>query len=53
MPKHELTFKKERETKNTIRYQEASEPGKPQVVGTLYIQKWVAPPDTIKITLEW
>ena len=41
MAKHELDFTKERETKNTIRYQEDAKPGQPQVIGTLYIQKWV------------
>ena len=34
-----LTFTMERETKNTIRYQEETE-GKPPVVGTLYVQRW-------------
>ena len=53
MAKHELTFKKEKETKNTVRYQEESVESKPPVIGTLYIQKWVRPADNIKITLEW
>lgn len=53
MPRYDLTFKKERETKNTVRFQEAVEPGKPQVVGTLYIQKWVAPAETIRVSVEW
>ncbi len=34
-----LTFAVERETKNTIRYQEEAQ-GRPPVVGTLYIQRW-------------
>jgi len=34
-----LVFVLERETKNTMRYQEESE-GKPPVVGTLYVQRW-------------
>jgi len=53
MAKYELTFKKEMETKNTVRYQEEANPGKPQVIGTVYIQKWVGPSDTVKITVEW
>ena len=53
MAKHELTFTKERETKNTIRYQEEANPGQPQVIGTVYIQKWVRPPDKVKFTVEW
>lgn len=53
MARYELTFKKERETKNTVRFQEEAEPGKPQIVGTLYIQKWAAPAETIRVTVEW
>jgi len=37
-----IVFEKEKETKNTIRYAEKPEAGKPPVVGTLYIQKWFA-----------
>jgi hypothetical protein len=29
MARYELTFRKERETKNTVRFQEETEPGKP------------------------
>jgi hypothetical protein len=53
MAKLELTFKKERETKHAIPCREVSVPGKALVVGTVQIQKWLAPLDTIKITLEW
>lgn len=34
-----LTFTLDKETKNTVRYQEDAS-GKPPVVSTLYIQKW-------------
>lgn len=34
-------FTKEKETKNTVRYQEDSEDGQPPRIGTLYVQKWV------------
>ena len=37
-----LNFIMERETKNTVRYQEQPEPGKPPVIGTLYVQKYAA-----------
>jgi hypothetical protein len=37
-----LKFVREKETKNTVRYAEVSEPGKPPLVGTLYLQKWYA-----------
>jgi len=39
----ELTveFVQERETKNTVRFQEQESPrGDPPVIGTLYLQKW-------------
>ncbi len=44
------TFEKEKETKNTVKYQEALESGKPAVMGTLYLQKWFAG-DTIHLTV--
>ena len=54
MEKQILTFALERETKNTIRYQEDAD-GKPPAIGTLYVQKWLLgkkPPKTLTITLE-
>ncbi len=48
-----LKFKKEKETKNTVRYQEVVEEGKPPIIGTLYLQKWFAgETETINITVE-
>ena len=38
----ELTFEREKETRNTVRYQEIPEEGKPPIIGTLYLQKWFA-----------
>ncbi len=52
--KETITFTKEKETKNTVRYQEETE-GKPPIVNTLYIQKWFLgnpPPEKIKVTIE-
>ena len=51
-----LIFIKEKETKNTIRYQEVKEDDK-VVIGPLYIQKSFlaekdTPPEKIKITIE-
>jgi hypothetical protein len=37
-----LTFIREKETKNTVRFQEEPEAGQPPVVGTLYVAKWYA-----------
>jgi len=48
-----IEFKKEKETKNTIRYTEKVPPGTPPYIGTLYIQKWVGSPGEIKLILEW
>lgn len=49
-----LTFTVERETKNTMRYQEQTE-GKPPAIGTLYVQKWLLgenPPSTLSVTIQ-
>jgi hypothetical protein len=53
MNKQTLTFTLERETKNTIRYQEDAD-GKPPAIGTLYVQKWLLgkePPKRLTVTL--
>ena len=53
MESQTLTFTLERETKNTIRYQEDAN-GKPPAIGTLYVQKWLlgdAPPKTLSVTI--
>jgi hypothetical protein len=53
MEKQTLTFTLERETKNTIRYQEEA-CGKPPAIGTLYVQKWLLgnePPQKLTITI--
>jgi hypothetical protein len=39
---HTLHFEKEKETKNTVKFEEKPEPGKPPLVGSLYLQKWAA-----------
>lgn len=49
-----IIFEMEKETKNTVRFQEVSE-GKPPVIGTLYVQKWALPkpvPQKITVTLN-
>ncbi len=53
--KHETTFTHEKSTKNTERYQEQPEPGKPPIIGTLYVQRWALGtplPKTLKVTIE-
>lgn len=49
-----LAFSLNKETKNTVRYEEDLN-GKPPVVGTLYIQKWALgkdPPKSLKVTIQ-
>ena len=49
----ELTFKQEKETKNTVRYQEQSDGD--VVIGPLYVQKSALgdnPPEELSITIE-
>lgn len=38
----ELVFTREKETRNTIRFQEEPPEGQPPVVGYLYLQRWFA-----------
>jgi len=49
-----IIFCYEKETKNTIRFQEKTE-GQPPVIGTLYIQKWflgTPVPQQITVTIK-
>ena len=39
MPEATVNFVFEKETKRCNRYQEAPEPGKSKIIGTLYLQK--------------
>lgn len=52
-----VTLTKEKETKNTVRFQETSiAAGEPEVVGSLYVQKWawtrLGSPETITVTVD-
>jgi IS4 transposase len=50
-----LVFEREKETKNTVRFQEIPDKGQPPRVGTLYVQKWAvgnAAKLTVTITVE-
>ncbi len=54
MDQHKITFTLERETKNTIRYQEETD-GNPPAIGTLYLQKWMlgeTPPVKLQVTVS-
>lgn len=47
------TFVKEKETKNTVRFNEEPPQGKPPIIGTLYVQKWFAgESNRIVVTVE-
>jgi len=47
-----IQFTKEKETKNTIRYQEQPEGGQPPIIGTLYVAKfWARGADRLTVTL--
>jgi hypothetical protein len=51
----ELRFKVDKATKNTVRYEEVPEEGKPPIVGTIYVQKWYLgnpAPVELRITIE-
>lgn len=41
MNEHTVTLTREKETKNTIRFQETVADGQPPVLGSLYVPKWV------------
>jgi len=54
MEKHELKFEQEKETKNTVRFQEVVEDGSQAVIGPLYVQKHAlgsTPPKTITVSI--
>ena len=55
METQRLTFTLERETKNTVRYQEQTDDASPAVIGTVYIQKSTLgsnPPKAITVTIS-
>jgi hypothetical protein len=48
------TFELEKVTKNTFRYEEATD-GVPPAFGKIYVQKWLIddePPDELSVTVE-
>lgn len=54
MERQTITFTKERDTKNTVRYQEDFSE-QPPIVGTIYLQKWALgqnPLEKLSITIE-
>ena len=54
MERQTLVFVTERQTKNTVRFQEEAS-GKPPVIGTLYVQRWALGeplPQRLTVTIE-
>lgn len=45
-------FVREKETKNTIKYGEVPEEGQAPIIGALYVQKWIDPPNKLIVTVE-
>jgi hypothetical protein len=54
MTKFTATFRFEKETKNTFRYQEEAASGQPPKIGSLYVQKWAVPgkPEVLTVTVS-
>lgn len=53
MAKRTVKFTKEKDTKNTVKFGEVAEPGKPPVIGTLYVQKWaVGEAKEVTVTID-
>ena len=48
-----VKFKIEKETKNTVKFNEVPAEGEPPIIGTLYVQKWFAGTATeIEVTVR-
>lgn len=53
MSKKTVKFEYEKETKNSVRYQEIPEEGTAPIMGSLYVQKWFSGSSkTLEITIE-
>ena len=53
MSKTIVKFEYEKETKNSVRYQEVPEEGKAPMMGTIYVQKWFAgSTKNIEVTID-
>ena len=51
-----VKFRIEKETKGTVKYDEVIEPGKPPVIGVLYVKKYALPspyPKEVVATLQF
>jgi hypothetical protein len=49
-----VEFEKEKDTTHTVKYKEVTVEGQAHMIGTLYVQKWVAGnADKVKVILEF
>lgn len=46
-----INFQVEKETKNTVRFNEMPAEGQPPIIGTLYVQKFALPAGTKSVTV--
>jgi hypothetical protein len=48
-----IVFQKEKDTKNTVKFAEVPVQGQAPIIGTLYLQKWIAgTSQNVKVTVE-
>jgi hypothetical protein len=51
-----VSFFFEKETKNTVKFEEVPERGQPAIMGSLYLQKWVVAqmgdPESLTVTVS-
>jgi len=48
-----VTFEKEKDTKNTVKFAEVQTQGEAPIIGSLYVQKWfVGDVTKLKVTVE-
>ena len=48
-----IQMKKEKDTKNTVKFAEVQNQGEAPIIGTLYVQRWFAGDATdLKVTVE-
>jgi hypothetical protein len=53
MPVKTIKFEFEKHNKNSVRYKEVAEDGMPEVIGSIYVQKWFADDGkNIEVTIE-
>lgn len=51
---HTISLKFEKETKNTLKFEEVPATGKPPIIGCMYVQKWAlsSKPATLEVIIN-